>query len=285
MKILLLKFLKLSKVSGGFTLIELLVAMAITSIVLSIAGVGLVAITKENVKAEDETSRRVELNRALDFIADEVRMSKSITLDASTVAFTTEAGATNVQKILALQVSGVSNPIVYYIASPPTNSVWSGSRVIYRWGPDLDSNGEYSSPGTNSNQVLVDLINDSQPNPNPTCSASYSNSNPVDVNDRKGFYACVNTTGSVAQLYLVGKLTNSSGLSHVSSTVFARNTVICTVPNFFNTKADDAQATWTSVGFTTTVTKSGIGNFTINSQTISAGSRKPCSSTITVSPP
>lgn len=283
MNLFLLKILKLSRGSGGFTLIELLIAMALSSIVLTLAEVGLVNITKANVKAEDETSRRVELNRALDFMADEVRMSQSLTLDASSVTFTTAPGANNVQKILALQVPGVSNPIVYYIASPPSNSVWSGPKVIYRWGPNLDATGQYTSSGTNYNQVLVDFIDDSLPNPNPTCSSQYPNSNPSDAANRKGFYACVDPTGSVAQLYLDGKLTNSSGLSLVSSTVFARNTIMCTVPKFINTQVNDAQATWTRAGFTTTVTTSGNGNFTIQNQTQSAGSRMLCSSSITVS--
>jgi len=63
---------------AGFTLIELLVAMSLTVIIVSITGFGLVAMMTKNSKAEAETLRRAELNRALDFIADEVRMANNV---------------------------------------------------------------------------------------------------------------------------------------------------------------------------------------------------------------
>lgn len=64
--------------TAGFTLIELLVAMSLTVIIVSITGFGLVAMMTKNSKAEAETLRRAELNRALDFIADEVRMANNV---------------------------------------------------------------------------------------------------------------------------------------------------------------------------------------------------------------
>lgn len=64
--------------SPGFTLIELLVAMSISMILISVSGFGLVAIMKGNSKADTRIQRRAELNRALDFIADEVRMASIV---------------------------------------------------------------------------------------------------------------------------------------------------------------------------------------------------------------
>ena len=69
---------KINHCSSGFTLIELLVAMSITTIVVTIAGSGLVAIMQNNSKAEAETLKRTELNRALDFIADDIRESNMV---------------------------------------------------------------------------------------------------------------------------------------------------------------------------------------------------------------
>jgi prepilin-type N-terminal cleavage/methylation domain-containing protein len=68
-----LRLFLLQKNSTGFTLVELLVAMALTSIFIAAAGYGLVSISSANQKAKAETERRVDLNRAQDFIADEVR--------------------------------------------------------------------------------------------------------------------------------------------------------------------------------------------------------------------
>jgi hypothetical protein len=60
-------------------------------------------------------------------------------------------------------------------------------------------------------------------------------------------------------------------------------TPMCTVPNFIGTKANNAQSTWNGAGFSGTVTANGPGNFTIDSQSLPAGSSQPCTSGITVS--
>jgi hypothetical protein len=57
----------------------------------------------------------------------------------------------------------------------------------------------------------------------------------------------------------------------------------CVVPNFFHARANDAGGTWTSAGFTGTLTKAGHGNFQIETQTLAAGTTQPCTSAITVS--
>lgn len=57
----------------------------------------------------------------------------------------------------------------------------------------------------------------------------------------------------------------------------------CVVPDFVGTRANDAAGTWSVAGFSGGVTTSGSGNFTINSQSLTASSTQPCSSGITVS--
>lgn len=213
---------KINQSSAGFTLIELLVAATITSIVVSLTGFGMVSISERNKQEKVETERRVEINRALDFIAEEVRMAKKVELNAETATvadFEIADDATNVQKILVLEVpaSAGVRKVVYYIASlkddpdPSKDSVWSGPKVIYRWGPGFDGDGKYTGTNDddNQNKVLVDFIDDSTPPTNPDCPASWL-PNPS-VNDRKGFYACVDPNGKLAELYLHGKLTNAYG--------------------------------------------------------------------------
>jgi prepilin-type N-terminal cleavage/methylation domain-containing protein len=80
----ILKIVNTQNLSAGFTLIELLVAMSLTVFVVGLGGFGLVAIMKNNSKAETRIQRRAELNRALDFIADEVRMASRVS-DTATV--------------------------------------------------------------------------------------------------------------------------------------------------------------------------------------------------------
>lgn len=80
-----LKIFNIRSSSAGFTLIELMIAMALTTIVVSAAGFGLVSMTNNNKKAEAKTQRRIELSRALDFISDDIRMASSIS-DTSVTA-------------------------------------------------------------------------------------------------------------------------------------------------------------------------------------------------------
>lgn len=79
-----LKVFNVRSSSAGFTLIELMIAMALTTIVVSIAGFGLVAMTSSNTKAEAKTQRRIELSRASDFIMDEIRMARRINTTTNT---------------------------------------------------------------------------------------------------------------------------------------------------------------------------------------------------------
>ena len=65
--------------------------------------------------------------------------------------------------------------------------------------------------------------------------------------------------------------------------------MICTVPDFFNVRKDDAQDRWTAAGFTTQVLfQPGNGNYKIGYQSIVGGKIDPqpdgCSSVVTVGP-
>jgi PKD repeat protein len=63
---------------------------------------------------------------------------------------------------------------------------------------------------------------------------------------------------------------------------------LCTVPQLFNVRRNDAQATWTGAGFTGTVTDgtgAPAGNYLIKSQGLTADSTVPCSSSVWVNNP
>lgn len=217
--------------SAGFTLIELLVAASITTVVVAVGGYGLVSIMSADRTASAQTDRRMEQNRALDFIADEVRQARSINRIAAPVASrpsTAIVEAGTVQSILVLELPNVSaGPVVYSVAQPKSSSVWQGPRAIYRWGPNLANNGSYTDPNDTSeweNKPLVDLVEDAKPNPNPACTNIWFPE--PDTGDRRGFYACVDPAHRVAELHLLGRVTKAYGGPttpyKVSSKVFAR---------------------------------------------------------------
>lgn len=219
--------------SAGFTLIELLVAMAITTIVISLTGFGLVAMMNKNKTYEVQTQRRIEINRASDFIVDEIRMARRINTTTNTTG-TASAAVTASNTPLAFSPTlGSTGTIVLYLEIPITGTIpttcptggpsagsappspstydrvvydirsstntWLSPRTINRYGriPKIDGTiNPCSSP--QPSEALVDSI--SNTNINPTCSS------PAVLSGAEGFYACVN--GRLLDLYLRSKVTN-----------------------------------------------------------------------------
>jgi prepilin-type N-terminal cleavage/methylation domain-containing protein len=200
---------------SGFTLIELVLALAIATIFLGLVGSGLVIVTKQDRAAAADRSSRYELQRALNFIGNEVQMAQSVNpcpLDFSVVS--TASGSNNPYPVLSLTMpieSGLTEPIIYYVAAPPTNSPWSGPLVIYRWGPTLNLNGSYSKGGSVTsysyyNEVVVDKITANQLAAN--CDAIFTAAIPA-VNGQ-GFSACVEPSGTAVKV----AVTRSSAHNH-----------------------------------------------------------------------
>jgi len=245
---------KIYQYSAGFTLIELLVAASITTVVVSAAGFGLVNIMGANSKAEAETLRRIELNRALDFMAEEVRMASSIATDVDINVHSSLApnfpsdcdnSSDGVDCALILHIPDVKQQgVIYYVASPPEDSPWLGPRVIYRWGPDFLANGTYSNPDDPAEwdaQPLVDRIEDNLDSPYwttcPTGDPSVTtddwspklNDPTENAEDRDSFYACINPTGKIAEIFILGEVEGAYGSSAphqvVSTRVFARSAI------------------------------------------------------------
>lgn len=80
-----------------------------------------------------------------------------------------------------------------------------------------------------------------------------------------------------------------TGTDSVSKTNYISvNVGLCRVPSLNGVKRNNAQAAWTGAGFTGTVSSgpgAPQGNFTILSQSITANSDVPCSSSVTVNNP
>lgn len=229
--------MRLKITEQGFTLIELLVAVAITGIVITLTGSGLYAIMNANQRSQIETTDRLELEQALAFMTDEIKMSQQVmtnipSLPTAITGFRPASGSSRIKPILVLKParnSKLPHPIVYYLADPPNNSVWLGTRVIYRWGPTLLQNGNYSDGDNNDvatiplgstveyfNEVLVDRISDIAPAQSDIpCESSYSYSAP-NITERLGFYACIAPDQKSVKLWMSkqpNQITKSSSLN------------------------------------------------------------------------
>jgi prepilin-type N-terminal cleavage/methylation domain-containing protein len=228
----------------GFTLVELLVALAITGIVISLTGSGLYALMMADRRSQIETTERLELERALAFITDEIKMSRQVMtsiplLPNGTTHFQSASGSSRVQPILILSPapsSGLTNPIVYYLADPPNSSVWLGPRVIYRWGPTLLQNGNYSdgdgrdltrlrpgSPVEYYNEVVVDRLSDvASAQASISCESSYSYPVPA-LTARLGFYACIAPDQKAVKLWMYKQQNTSAKSQSVNALVVTRS--------------------------------------------------------------
>jgi hypothetical protein len=201
----LYKLLKKNKSNSGFTLTELLVGLFMSIFVIGALGFGLMQVLQSSKTEGSKTTARNETGRALDFISDELRRAQAIevgmsstylaTIDDTSTTLIDEAVApsfnlpTGGTVRLALQIPGVDQRVIYFVAPPAANSPWKGPLVIYRWGPELTANGSYSTTGTKrvdnpvgwTNEALIDKIDDT--NQTQTCGGA----SPT----YKGFFACL----------------------------------------------------------------------------------------------
>ena len=88
--------------------------------------------------------------------------------------------------------------IIYYLEDSSGN--WQGPQVLYRWGPPLDANGNYTN-GNWPAEALIDGIDDTVVTVDP-CSGDTLT--PTLADSPSGFYACINGTQTAAQIFLTG---------------------------------------------------------------------------------
>lgn len=185
--------------STGFTLPELLVASLVLGLVITLAGTGLVWVLKANEKNTIEAERQAELNRALNFIADEIKSAKTVSI----TGIPNRAGYLGVLR-LTRDINGTEKEFAYYTAPKSESPIWRGPRTVYR----QQINPPIGGPST---YALVDAISDVDPN----CTGSGNS-----PSSNKGLKVFVQDNAYV-KLCLVGQLSDSKTLL-LESQVFRR---------------------------------------------------------------
>lgn len=223
----------------GFTLPELLVAAAISLGVVSLGGFGLVAILTSSQTANAQNERRTELDRSLDFIATEVRQAEKLEKNVATATKPNDFNTglpTGAAPVLMLypKIGGV--PVIYYLASS-TNNTWRGPKVVYRWGPSIDSDGEYidaNVPANWEHEPLIDRIEDT--GTLPSCPPGWTGTG------TSSFLSCVNDTGSLAKLYKQGSVVKALGPNEI----YAADATVATRPTYATVPAPSTSSGATS---------------------------------------
>lgn len=231
-----LKLLQKYRPSAGWTLAELMIAAAMTFVVVMVAGFGLVMVLRDNKVANATGEMQYDLNRATNFISEEIRNAKTIEtkmteLEDTAKTFWNWKKGKNIEPVLALKLDGVHERVVYYVEEVEEDDIWRGPAVIKRFGPDFDENGKHKEETrTNVNKwrhiPLVDMmvsdLDDSQKQckdlPDTTADANTYIAKEIERNgkqiewyrwpqadaDVKGFFACIREDKQLAQLNVVG---------------------------------------------------------------------------------
>ncbi|NJR44782.1 MAG: type II secretion system protein [Hyellaceae cyanobacterium CSU_1_1] len=257
------KLLKKTKSNSGFTLTELLVGLFMSIFVIGALGFGLMTVLASSQSESSKVKARTENSRALDFMSDEVRRARTIDtnlLNARVTASTTDKTAFNVTDtnidlstrafnsdtttkkkiVFALDIpevtfssslgadSDVSTPerIIYFLKSA-SGTNWKGPSVLYRWGPPLSAEGNYTT-GDWTEQVLIDGIDNTHIAVSPCATGEIltpprlTGTAPTLTGTAlstaaTGFHACINGTNT-AQLFLTGQTKTASGVNNDSQT-------------------------------------------------------------------
>lgn len=238
---------------NGFTLVELLVAALITSLVVSVAGFGVIAATRANNRTEAIAARRHDLSRAFDFISNEIRMANRIN-QSQLMKATDASSMSSMLTSVGLKASDWSNPVLYLeipitsqvpdvcpaggpnAGSPPPQPAtydqvvydirpstqdWLAPNSIHRYGRVPASDGSIN-PCSNpvASDTLVDAIAE-EIDTTPTCPA------PGVMMGEGGFQACVK--GSQVDLLMRSKITDVE-IHRLSSTATSRAGISQPIP-------------------------------------------------------
>ncbi|MEB3311330.1 MAG: hypothetical protein VKJ02_13975 [Snowella sp.] len=225
-----IKFLIKQK-NAGFTLVELIVASVMTFFVVGGAGYGLFIMTRENVASNAASDTQYNLNRAAEFISDEIRTASAISVSQTPVTVSSPNGNCGTfTPILTLTIpftatsgssAGTSAPYTVYYYSQAPGSPWLGTNAIYRCGPSLQVTGANAGnvstdattglPVSSTSNILVDLI---ATNSSSSCQSGWT------ASAGTGFFACIdNANNKLIELHLASSALDTQSNTGLRSSV------------------------------------------------------------------
>jgi len=232
---------------AGFTITEVLLAGVMMLIAVLVSGIGVINLLRSNYRANADSEIRNNLNRTLEFVSEDVRRAKIIAENEAAIGTDRVTNWDKIkeskqspQAVLAFQIPDPGNPgqalpnqIVYYTRDPE-NSL-TGPRVLWRYGPDLDENGNYRTPeavATWQHSPVTDMLAAVANDPN--CPGGFTRI-PARDGDVDGFYTCVRggqvILNANAQVNLTTGYTKKDQVDYaVSTRVFTRAPLFVLIP-------------------------------------------------------
>ena len=165
-------------------------------IVVVVAGNGVINLLRSNYRANADSEIQNNLNRTLEFVSDDLRRARIIAKTAA--AITSDQVPPGARAVLAFQIPDPNSPsqaplgeqIVYYTQVPENTDSLTGPRVLWRYGPNLDEDGNYDINSWIPSPVTDRLAAAAN---NPNCPTGFTRI-PADTVD--GFYACIRAGGN-----------------------------------------------------------------------------------------
>lgn len=244
-----------SSMNSGFTLLELLAALLISSILVTGSIVGLQTILQANVRSEQESQARYQLNRAVDYIAEDVKTADQLWNDAG--ASTAGTSGTGYQDSSDNDWSTESewltnssyNPVLYIRSPLRVSKIDTSSNEIkindhrFLSGHAVVFTGSGVGSLTNINAEQIYYVVNAQPDQfevasNPGGTAINLDSNPADVTANR--LIVYYTRDNTSTWYGPSTLNRAAGICSHSPTTNCP-TLIDAVNSFNATLTDNRQ--------------------------------------------
>ncbi|EAR18332.1 RTX toxins and related Ca2+-binding protein [Synechococcus sp. WH 7805] len=136
---------------------ELLVAAAVGTVVAAAAGDLMLSNMRSGAALEATQRLRTDWSRTSHFIESEVALSERVITDASLLNLaqcTTTISAAEFK--FGLEVRRDLPPAIYFVKSNAANSLeWTGDSSLWRCGPSINENGEYTNVIRGSSTSLL----------------------------------------------------------------------------------------------------------------------------------
>ena len=131
---------------AGFTLVELLVAASVGSIVALAASDLMLSNMRSGAALEATQRLRSDWNRTSHFIESEVALSERVITDASLLNLAQcNPMISETEFKFGLEVRRDLPPAIYFVRDNASTSLeWNGDSSLWRCGPSIDVNGEYT---------------------------------------------------------------------------------------------------------------------------------------------
>ena len=149
---------------NGFTLVELLIAAAVGTLVAATASQLMLSNTRSGAALEATQRLRTDWSRVSHFIESEVALSERVITNASLLNLAQcNPSITATEFVFGLEVRRDLRPAIYFVRHNATNSLeWNGDSSLWRCGPSIDEDGEYSDliSGSSASQLTAQRLVD-----------------------------------------------------------------------------------------------------------------------------